>query len=180
MPSAIPPLPAKRFTTTTHPPRQTHPVRPNRDAQTPCRYDPRDQRGDEGEEPKRARRNEHPGKPRPLIRHRHHVGTPRCVAPAGTGKSARVSPPNVMVCNGTIHCLYSPHQQQGVRPRALRGNRQSAPIEVLSLHRGAELLGRNFGSTFDKARRLRRYEVARQPKHRDGTALVSQSQGQED
>ena len=172
MPSAIPPLPAKRFTTTTHPPRHTHPAYPDRDAQSPCRYDPRDQRGDEGEEPKRARCNEHPGKQRPLIRHRRHVGTSGCVTPARTGKSARVSLRNVMVCNGTTHCLYSLHQQQEVRPLALLGNRQSAPIEVPCLDRSADLLGRDFGSTFDDARRLRQYGAARQPKHRDGTAPV--------
>ena len=160
--------------------RHTHPVCPDRDAQLPCRYDPRDQRGDEGEEPKRARHNEHPGKQRPLIRHRRQVGASRCVVPARTGKISRVSPRNLMVCIGTTHCLYSLHQQQGLRPRALRGNRQSAPIEVPSLDRKADLLGRDFGSTFDDTRQPRRYEAARQPKHGDGTAPVSQPQGQED
>ena len=129
---------------------------PDRAAQSPCRYDPRDQRDDKGEEPKRARHNEHPGKPRPPIRHRRQVGTSLCVAPAGTGKSSRVSPRNVMVCNGSTHCLYSLHQQQEVRPLALPGNRQSAPIEVPSLHRSSDLLARDYGSTFDEARRLRR------------------------
>ena len=51
--------------------KQAHPVLPTRDAQVPCRNDPNDQRGGEGQELKRERGNEHPDRQRPsLICHR--------------------------------------------------------------------------------------------------------------
>ena len=48
---------------------QEHPVRPSRDAQAPCRNDPKGQRSDEGDELKGERRNEHPDKQRPVFRY---------------------------------------------------------------------------------------------------------------
>ena len=79
-------------------PHQTHPVCPNRDAQPPCRDDHGDQRGDEGQEPERARRNEHPGKQRPLIRYRRQepVTIRRRAPPGALDPHMHPDPPNAL------------------------------------------------------------------------------------